>query len=94
MRTARFCGSRRYGPRLGDMVPGGCMVPGEVCSWVGYGPEWGMVLGGMALPLVDRMTDACENITFPQLHLHAVITSWHNVAGLLLARVSSKSPLP
>ena len=27
-----------------------------------------------ACPLVDRMTDACENITFPQLLLRTVIT--------------------
>ena len=38
------------------------------CGPEGYGP------GGMVLFLVDRMTDACENMTFPQLHLHALIT--------------------
>ena len=30
-------------------------------------------------PLVDRMTDACENITFPQLLLWRVIKTEHSV---------------
>ena len=31
---------------------------------------------GQTLPLLDRMTHACENITFPQLLLRTVITAF------------------
>ena len=47
---------------------GGC-AQGDVC--------WGVCPGGClpggVHPLVDRMTGACENITFPQLLLRTVI---------------------
>ena len=63
---------RGVGYGLGGTVPRGKVwgySPGGVQSQeVGSG---GLVLGygrGMALPTpVDRMTDACENIAFPQL---------------------------
>ena len=59
--------------------PGG-MVPGE------YGPDGGgMIPEGKALlplPLVDRMTHARENITFPQLRWQAVIIGFPPNSGL------------
>ena len=42
------------------------MVPG-LQPWRGYSPT--------PLPPVDRMTDAYENITIPQLRLRAVINT-------------------
>ena len=64
----------------------GCLLPGEGClpgvgcllGWGGCLPDGGCLPGhgvlpgqGVHLP-VDRMTDACENITFPQLLLRTV----------------------
>ena len=65
--------STGVGYGLGGTVPGGKVwgySPGGVQSQeVGSG---GLV-GGMALPSpVDRMTDACENIAFPQLRWRVV----------------------
>ena len=58
-----------YGP--GDGV--GEYGPGGYGPWSGrgrYGPKG---YGGEALPPpVDRMTDTCENITFPKLRWRAV----------------------
>ena len=82
MRTVHFCGSGRGIQSQGGMVPGGYgpgrgMVLGVWSQrrvWfqeaiVGGGTLW----EGMTIPHpVDRMTDACENITFPQLRLRAV----------------------
>ena len=45
-----------------NLVPGGC-----TWSWGGVpGPREG-VPGQVLLPHVDRITDACKNITLPQL---------------------------
>ena len=55
------------GPALGGLHPGGSasggLNPGVVC-----------IHGGVQTPPpVNRMTDRCKNITFPQLRLRAVI---------------------
>ena len=44
---------------------GGCVCPGDVCPTACWYTH----------PLVDRMTEACENITFPETTLRAVIIS-------------------
>ena len=53
---------------------GGCLLIGGVCLTLGCLPGQGVSTrgGGLHLPPVDRMTDACENITFPQLLLWTV----------------------
>ena len=61
-----------------EVCLGGCLPQG-VCLWgVCLPRRWGVlsesVCSGGVHPLVDRMTDACENITFPQLLLRTVIT--------------------
>ena len=63
----------------GRVCPGGvCLVgvcPGGVCVSKGLCVSRGCVyLGRMYTSPMDRMTDACENITFPQLLLRTVIT--------------------
>ena len=59
-------------PRRG-CLPSGCLHIG-VCPGVGGSLPGGEVLPrGCTPPSVDRMTDACENITFPQLLLRTVI---------------------
>ena len=68
MRTARFCGSGGAGGR--ELVPGRC-GPDGVWSQGRYSSSgWGIVPGalweGTRSP-VNRLTDTCENITFPQL---------------------------
>ena len=75
MRTACFCGSD--GGRGCDVTS--CLVPCSSHRGRGRGarskrssPRGGE---GMALPPVDRMTHACENITLPQLRLRAEINS-------------------
>ena len=72
MRTTRICGSRggvwsqgEYGTRRG-YGPGGGIGFWSQIGW-GYGPR------GRDYPPVNRLTDACKNITFPQLRLRAVI---------------------
>ena len=62
-----------------EWIPVGCVpsaavtVSGVSCLWGvsawGYLPKWGVH------PLVNRMTDMCKNITFPQLRLRTVKTS-------------------
>ena len=55
-------------------LPGGVCLR-ELSAWGGLSAR-GVCLGvsvrGVHLPAVDRMTDACENITFPQLLLRTV----------------------
>ena len=51
----------------GGVWPGGCLPGGVVC-WGGGLFAGGVVCWGcLPHPPVDRMTDTCENITFPQL---------------------------
>ena len=53
----------------GDVCPGVCVCPEGVCL---VGP------GGVSVrhpPWTEFVTHACENITFPQLHLRTVIIS-------------------
>ena len=68
--------SGRLGGRGDCVCPWRGCLPGGVC--VGGGVCLGDVcLGGVHLPFpptLDRMTDACENITFPQLLLRRVKT--------------------
>ena len=53
----------------GGCLARGCLARGSVC------PGEVCAQGGVHLhPPVDRMTDACENITFAQLLLWTVIT--------------------
>ena len=59
--------------RLGGRVSVGGCPPGGVCP--GGCLPGGVCLGGAHLPPVDRMSDACENITFPQLLLRTVMNS-------------------
>ena len=54
-------------PSAAVAVRGGGVCPEDVSRG---GLPWGGVH-----PPVDRMTDACENITFPQLLLRTVITT-------------------
>ena len=49
------------------VCPGGCL-PGGVCPGVYHSMHWGR---HSPLP-VDRMTNRCKNITFPQLRLRTV----------------------
>ena len=69
--------SRGGVPGQGVPGPGGCTwyrgvylvggVPGlGWCTWSGGVPGLGGV-PGQVLPPVDRITDACKNITLPQL---------------------------
>ena len=64
--TAVVAGRKTPSPRGGCVREGVCVrgdgCPGGVC-----------VGGGGCFTPVDRMTDACENITFPQLLLRTVI---------------------
>ena len=56
-----------------ECIPVGCSAHlwGDgVCR--GVSGQGGLPKGGVHLPPVDRMTDACENITFPQLLLRTV----------------------
>ena len=75
MRTAWFCGSER-GWRY-DVTS--CLAPCSSNAGGGTGTGGGRSgpRGGgvMSLPNVDRMTQACENFTFPQLRLRAAINS-------------------
>ena len=48
--------------------------------------------GGVHLPPVDRMTDTCENITFPQLLLRTVTILW-SFSSWKLPRPSRDDPL-
>ena len=71
---------KKYGQ---ECIPVGCVAVrcssrlGCVCVQVCvcmYVCVQGVSGRGVYTPLVDRMTDACENITFPQLLLGTVIT--------------------
>ena len=53
----------------GDVCPSGSAQEGEGVS----AQRGGFCPGGCTPPSVDRMTDACENITFLQLLLRKVI---------------------
>ena len=62
------------------VYPNGALV----CP-VGMGMSWGCyhviypmmhVMLSIPLPGTERQTGACENITFSQLHLWAVINEW------------------
>ena len=56
----------------GRCLPRGCL-PWEGCLPRGCLPRGrGVCSGGLHYPPVDRTTDACENITFPQLLLQMV----------------------
>ena len=52
--------------------------------------RWGDVCPGWYTPLVDRMTDTCENITFPQLLFRTVIIyiAWCTNHSLFLINVN------
>ena len=50
----------------GDVCPGG-VCPGGVCPGVSARRVSAPVHAGIHTRPVGRMTDACENITFPQL---------------------------
>ena len=54
------------------VCPGGCLPGMCVSAWAVYTP-----------PSVDRMTDACENITFPQLLLRTINITFY-VTNLLM----------
>ena len=66
---------------------GGSLLSGEVG---GYCCQGGSAVGGDLLPggrghsHVNRMTHACKNITFQQLHWRAVITQNRNPLNTLL----------
>ena len=55
----------------GRCLPEGCVCLG-VCVWLGGVCLGGVYVGGVH-SLMNRMTDACENITFPQLLWRTVI---------------------
>ena len=48
------------------------------------------VTGGSVHPLVNRITDRCKNITFPQLRLRAVIKAYVGKSNIN----SAKKKLP
>ena len=50
---------------------GGVSARDRMSAW-GVSAPRGVCLEGCIPPLVDRMTEACENITFPQLLLRTV----------------------
>ena len=50
----------------GVLSPRGCLTGG--LTWGGCLPKGGGRPGQVLPPPVNRMTDACENITLPQLH--------------------------
>ena len=52
-------------------ISGGCLSRG-VSAWTCL-PRGSVCLGVCTPPPVDRMTDSCENITFPQLLLWTVM---------------------
>ena len=69
----------------GGVCPAGCLpggvclgvsAQGDVCLPMGVSAQGGVYLGVSARPPIpmDRMTDACENKTFPQLLLRTVKT--------------------
>ena len=58
---------------LEGVCPWGCL-PGGVCPG-GVCPGGCLPRGGVHLPPVNRITDRCKNITFPQLCLRTVITT-------------------
>ena len=67
-------------PGGGGVCPGG-ICPGRGCLSRGVSPV-GVCPGGVypsmhwgRHPPVDRMTDRCKNITFPQVHLCTVMTT-------------------
>ena len=68
-RMRAVCCSGRFGEGAGGVCPGGVSA-GGVCPGEGV-----CLLGGRGCtpPPVDRITDACENITFQQLLLRMVI---------------------
>ena len=57
----------------GGVCPGGYLSRERVSAW--EVSAWGCLPRGCTPPPVDRMTDTCENITFPQLLLRTVISS-------------------
>ena len=79
MRTVRGSGRRGEGGLPGGVCLGG-VCPGGVCP--GVSAHWGVsaqgagvsawgvsapMHAGIHTPTVNRMTDACKNITLPQL---------------------------
>ena len=88
MRTVRCSGRLRMGSawlgvsaRGGGCLPWGCVCPGvQECLSRYVSAQWGVSLGGVHLPPVDRMTDACEYITFPQQQLWTVIKKLFRIA--------------
>ena len=57
----------------GGCLPAGSVRGGGLCPGGGVSAQGSVCLGAVHLPPVGRMTDACENITFPQLLLRMVI---------------------
>ena len=70
MRT--ICWSSRVCP--GSVCPGGCL-PRGVCLPRGCLPSRSRGVSARHPPWTEFVTHACENITFPQLHLRTVIIS-------------------
>ena len=65
MRTARLL------PYRGDLCPGESLSGGVSVQGEGLCPRKGLYPGETPF-LPDRMTDRCNNITFPQIRLRAV----------------------
>ena len=69
--------TRKHSSRTRTARSSTICATGEVQPWRRYGPGDSMVPGGTALPPVNRLTDTCENISFPQLPLRSVkIVCW------------------
>ena len=54
-------------------LPGGCLPRVGVCPWGVVSDQLHRGGGVCQTPPVNRLTDVCENITFPQLLLRTVI---------------------
>ena len=61
----RMHSSRMRTVRCSSRLGGGCLPEGGVC----LGGVWTAGVYTSPIPPVDRMTDACENISFPQILL-------------------------
>ena len=76
MRTARFSGRLREEGVVVCVCLGGCIKAcngqAGVCRGCG-GVHPCSLHAGIHIPHVNRITDRCKNITFPQLRLRAVI---------------------
>ena len=78
-KETRMHSSRMCTARFNGVYPGGCVCPGAVHYPGPKGRHSPPPQRQTPPPPVNRMTDRCKNITFPQLHLRAVMTNYCSV---------------